>query len=157
LPARSKIIPRLFATVLGAGYSPLAPGTAGSLVAALAFLFLPTYLPLMVLTAGLIALFFLAVWSAEVVAKAENRHDPAQVVIDEVVGMAVTVAFLPLTVATIAAGFVLFRIFDITKPFPARRSEKLPGGWGIVMDDVVAGIYANLVLRGVIEYTSFFR
>jgi phosphatidylglycerophosphatase A len=140
---------------LGAGYSPFAPGTAGSFVAALAFLFLPTYLPLMVFTAGLIALFFIAVWSAEIVAKVENRHDPAQVVIDEVMGMAVTMAFLPLTAVTIAAGFVLFRIFDITKPFPARRSEKLPGGWGIVMDDVVAGIYANLVLRGLMAYTSF--
>jgi phosphatidylglycerophosphatase A len=155
LPSQSKIIPRLFATVLGAGYTPRAPGTAGSFVAALAFLFLPTYLSAIVFTAGLLALFGLAVWSANAVAKAENRHDPSQVVIDEVVGMAVAVAFLPLRASTIAAGFVLFRIFDVTKPFPARRSERLPGGWGIVMDDVVAGIYANLVLRGLVEFTSF--
>ncbi|MGH7496222.1 MAG: phosphatidylglycerophosphatase A family protein [bacterium] len=157
MPSRSKSIPRLLATVLGAGYSPIAPGTAGSFVAALAFLFLPTYLPVVVFTTGLIALFGIAVWSAEAVAKAENRHDPSQVVIDEVVGMAVSVAFLPLTAATIAAGFVLFRIFDVTKPFPARRSERLPGGWGIVMDDVVAGIYSNLVLRVVMACTDWIR
>ncbi len=111
----------------------------------------------MVFSAGLIALFLAAVWSAEAVAKAENRHDPSHVVIDEVMGMAVSIAFLPWTFATIAAGFVLFRIFDITKPFPARRSEKLPGGWGIVMDDVVAGIYANIVLRLVMQYTELFK
>jgi len=79
------------------------------------------------------------------------------VVIDEVVGMAVTMAFLPLQVATVVAGLVLFRIFDITKPFPARQSETLPQGWGIVMDDVVAGIYANLVLRLLMKYTVFFQ
>ena len=87
----------MLATVLGAGYSPFAPGTAGTFVAALAFLFLPTYLPVVVFIAGFIALFGLAVWSADEVAKAEGLHDPSQVVIDEVVGMAVAVAFLPLT------------------------------------------------------------
>jgi len=71
--------------------------------------------------------------------------------------MAVTMAFLPLQVATVVAGLVLFRIFDITKPFPARQSEALPQGWGIVMDDVVAGIYANLVLRLLMKYTVFFQ
>ena len=111
----------------------------------------------MVLGVGLIALFFLAVWSAEAVAKAENQHDPAHVVIDEVMGVAVSLAFVPWTLYTIAAGFVLFRVFDITKPFPARRSEKLPGGWGIVMDDVVAGIYANIVLRFLLAYTHVLK
>ncbi len=157
MPVRAEIIPRLIATVLGLGYLPLAPGTAGSLVAALAFLFLPAYLPSIVFSLALLALFFIAVWSAEVVAKTENRHDPSQVVIDEVVGMAVSVAFLPWTFSSIATGFVLFRIFDITKPFPARRSERLPGGWGIVMDDVVAGVYANLVLRVFMSYTGLLK
>jgi phosphatidylglycerophosphatase A len=59
---------------------------------------------------------------------------------------------VPLNLKTIGLGFLLFRIFDVTKPFPARRAEKLPGGWGIVMDDVVAGVYANVVLRVILGY-----
>ena len=111
----------------------------------------------MVFSGGLLALFLTAVWSAAAVAEADHRHDPPHVVIDEAMGMAVSVAFLPWTFATIVAGFVFFRLFDITKPFPARRSEKLPGGWGIVMDDVVAGIYANVVLRILLAYTNWLK
>ena len=139
-------MPRLLATLGHLGYAPIAPGTIGSLAAALAFLFLPTYLPTFWFLSGLTFLFVIAVWSAGQMA--DSRHaDPSEVIIDEVVGMAVTVAFLPLTVHAIGTGFVLFRILDVVKPFPARQAEKLPGGWGIVMDDVIAGIYANLMTR----------
>lgn len=79
---------------------------------------------------------------------ADQHHpDPSEVVIDEVVGMMVTLAYLPWSFISIGLGFLLFRVFDIIKPPPARQLERLPGGWGIVMDDVVAGIYANLALR----------
>lgn len=81
-----------------------------------------------------------------------GKVDPREVVIDEVMGMVVTLAFLPLNPKTIGIGFLLFRIFDIIKPFPVRRSEKLPGGWGIVMDDVIAGIYANVGLRLILRF-----
>ncbi len=93
-----------------------------------------------------IALFVIAVWAADRHASSDNP-DPSEVVIDEVMGMVVAVAFLPLTPTVLLASFVLFRVFDIAKPFPVRQFEKLPGGWGIVMDDVIAGVYANVTLR----------
>jgi phosphatidylglycerophosphatase A len=147
--------PRVIATVGFIGYSPVAPGTMGSLATALVFLLFPSYLSSWPLAIGLLLLFAIAVWSAQQMAASGNapsgKIDPQEVVIDEVMGMAVTLAFVPLNVKTIGLGFLLFRIFDVTKPFPARRSEKLPGGWGIVMDDVVAGIYANFSLQ-IIKY-----
>lgn len=150
---QANLLPRLIATVGFIGYSPLAPGTLGSLAAALVFLLFPLYLSTWFWIAGLALLLIVAVWSAQQMADsaaqraASGKVDPQEVVIDEVMGMAVALAFLPLSLKTIGIGFLLFRIFDVTKPFPARRSEKLPGGWGIVMDDVVAGIYVNVVVR----------
>jgi phosphatidylglycerophosphatase A len=150
---QAKFFPRMVATIGFIGYSPLAPGTMGSLAAALVFLLFPLYIPTWVFLLGLVILFLASVWSAQQVAGAampnvkSGKVDPQEVVIDEVMGMAVTLAFLPLNLKTIGIGFLLFRIFDILKPFPVRRAEKWPGGWGIVMDDVVAGIYANMMLR----------
>jgi len=142
-----KTLSRLIATVGFVGYTPFAPGTAGSLVATLAFILMPTYLPHVPFTLASIALFLLAVWAADRHASADNP-DPSEVVIDEVMGMVVATAYLPLTPLVLIASFALFRVFDIAKPFPVRQFEKLPGGWGIVMDDVIAGVYANVVLRG---------
>ncbi len=124
---------------------------------ALVFLLLPPYLSIWQQVAGLLVLSALAVWSAQAMAEAHaqttaGKIDPQEVVIDEVVGMAVTLALVPLDLKTIGLGFLLFRIFDVAKPFPVRRFEKLPGGWGIVMDDVMAGIYANLCLRIVLSF-----
>jgi phosphatidylglycerophosphatase A len=155
---QANLLPRLIATVGFIGYSPLAPGTLGSLAAVLVFLLFPSYLSTWFWMAGLALLFVVAVWSAQQIADwaapsaASGKVDPQEVVIDEVMGMAVTLAFLPLSLKTVGIGFLLFRIFDIIKPFPARRSEKLPGGWGIVMDDVIAGIYANVGLRIVLSF-----
>lgn len=127
---------------------------------ALVFLLLPPYLSIWQQVAGLLVLSALAVWSAQAMAEAHaqttaGKIDPQEVVIDEVVGMAVTLAFVPLDLKTIGLGFLLFRIFDVAKPFPVRRFEKLPGGWGIVMDDVMAGIYANLCLRVVLSFLDW--
>jgi phosphatidylglycerophosphatase A len=155
---QANFLPRVVATVGFIGYSPLAPGTMGSLAAALVFLLFPSYLSAWFWMAGLALLLVVAVWSAQQMADstaqraAFGKVDPQEVVIDEVMGMAVTLAFLPLSLKTVGIGFLLFRIFDIIKPFPARRSEKLPGGWGIVMDDVVAGIYANVGLRIILSF-----
>jgi phosphatidylglycerophosphatase A len=155
---QANFLPRMVATVGFVGHSPLAPGTMGSLAAALVFLLFPSYLSAWSFSLGLAILFIVSVWSAQKVAEAATRQsqtgkvDPHEVVIDEVMGMAVTLAFLPLSIKTIGIGFLLFRIFDIIKPFPARRSEKLPGGWGIVMDDVVAGVYANVGLRIILSF-----
>ena len=134
------------ATGLGSGYSPIVPGTAGS---ALGLLF---YWPLAatsttVQVAAVVALFLIGVAAGHHVAHQSGLEDPSIVVVDEVVGMWITLLFLPFTPLTAAAGFVLFRVMDVVKPWPARQLEHLHGGWGIVADDVMAGIYANLALR----------
>lgn len=141
-----KTLSRFIATVCFVGYAPIAPGTAGSLVATLAFILMPTYLPHVPFAIAGIALFVIAVWAADRHTSADNP-DPSEVVIDEVMGMVVAVAFLPLTPVVLIGSFVLFRVFDIAKPFPVRQFEKLHGGLGIVMDDVMAGVYANVTLR----------
>ncbi len=140
------------ATWGGLGYFPVAPGTAGSaaglgLVAALGRLPVNRawlWLPLAALAA---CSFALGVWAAGHAERSFGRIDPGQVVIDEVVGQMIT--FLALPEAPwrwLLAGYVLFRIFDVVKPFPARRAERLPGGWGIMSDDVVAGVYSLITL-----------
>ena len=140
------------ATGLGSGYFPVAPGTAGSALGlALVIALRQTSLKplwLGVALAGLAALlFFVGVWSAGRAEKALGRVDPGQVVIDEVVGQIITFVATPrVTWIGLIAGFILFRAFDIVKPFPARQAERFPGGWGIMMDDVVAGLYSLIVL-----------
>lgn len=87
----------------------------------------------------------------------EWGDDPGQVVIDEGVGFLFAVALLPPSAGTVIAGFFVFRAFDIVKPPPARRLEALPGGWGIVADDVIAGLYSNAVIRSssyLVEWAS---
>jgi phosphatidylglycerophosphatase A len=137
---------RLVGTGLGSGYSPVAPGTAGSLVGVLLFLPLaglawPTQL------AATAALTLVGVFAAARVAHLVGRKDPGLVVVDEVAGQWITFVALPFTPVTALAGFLLFRVADIVKPWPARDLERLPGGWGIMADDVAAGIYAQLLLR----------
>ena len=89
-----------------------------------------------------------SVWIAHLAEQQLNAKDPGCIVIDEIAGMCVTMLYIPLTITTGLAGFFLFRLFDVIKPPPARQMEKrLKGGWGVVMDDVVAGVMANIVLQ----------
>ena len=135
------------ATLLGAGRSPVAPGTAGTL-AALPFAWAAgAWLPAWGFAAVTVALAALAVWSAGEAARRLGAHDPGVVVIDEAAGLFVTLAFVDPGTFTLLAGFLLFRAMDVLKPPPARWCERLPGGWGIVTDDLVAGLYANLGVR----------
>jgi phosphatidylglycerophosphatase A len=129
------------------GYFPIAPGTAGSL-AALALYALVRWagLPAVELVT-IVAVFAIGVWAATGTERALARKDPGPVVIDEVLGMLITLALLPLSPWGIVAGFLIFRLFDVIKPFPAGRLEHLPGGLGIMADDAMAGVYAHLVLR----------
>ncbi len=136
------------ATVGGIGYFPLAPGTAGS-AAGLALVVALAHLPLsglwVVATEGAAALALgaLGVWAAGRAEKFFGRVDPRQVVIDEVVGQMIThLAHPGASWKWLLAGFALFRVLDVVKPFPAREAERAPGGWGIMLDDVVAGAYA---------------
>jgi phosphatidylglycerophosphatase A len=134
------------ATGFGSGYSPLAPGTAGSLVG-LALFWPLAQLPLVWQVAVASATFLVGVLAAGHVAARSGIEDPGIVVVDEIVGQWVSLLFLPLNPATLALGFFFFRVFDVVKPWPARQLEALHGGWGIMADDLMAGIYANLVLR----------
>jgi phosphatidylglycerophosphatase A len=137
---------RLVATGLGSGYSPFAPGTAGSIVGLLLFLPLAGLTwPVQLAATGAVTL--VGAIAAGRVARGVGRKDPGLVVVDEVAGQCITFLALPITPVTALAGFLLFRAMDIVKPWPARDLERLPGGWGIMADDVAAGIYAHLALR----------
>ena len=131
----------------GAGFIPGAPGTYGTL-AALPLILLLNHLgnPFRILCT--ILFIPLAIWSSGLGGKRLEREDPPEVVIDEVAGFLLTLLFLPVTWLTLSVGFFLFRFFDIIKPFPIGRLEqKVRGGTGIVLDDLLAGIFANMCLR----------
>ena len=136
----------LMATGLGSGYSKVAPGTAGSLVGLLLFLPLAGR-PWPLQLGATLVVTVLGVFAAQRVATLVARKDPGLVVVDEVAGQWITFVSLPFTPAIAVAGFLLFRAMDIVKPWPARALERLPGGLGIMADDVAAGIYAQLLLR----------
>lgn len=136
------------ATVAGVGYFPVLPGTVGSIVgvgivAALdAIPFATTGRDITLILAAML-IFLVGVWAAGQSEKIFGRTDPSLVVIDEVVGQMVTFLLVPhASWKLLLAGLGLFRFFDIIKPFPVGRAERLPGGWGIMLDDVLAGVYA---------------
>jgi phosphatidylglycerophosphatase A len=144
---------RLIATGAGLGYFPLAPGTVGTAGCAVVLWFLAPDIttssaPLQVLAAVLTAVAF-AVMSTWFAGRAESLYgrDASRIVIDECAGFVVAVLLIPKTPLYYAAAFLLFRVMDIVKPFPARRAEALPGGLGVVADDLVAGLYTNILLR----------
>lgn len=140
------------ATGLYSGYLPKAPGTWGSVVGLILYFFLRTLsLPAYLTTVGvLLVVGTFAAGSAE---KIMDRKDPGQVVIDEIVGMLITLAAAPAQPLVWLLGFGLFRFFDIIKPFPIHWIDKrIQGGVGIMMDDVVAGLYSFLVLQGLLLF-----
>ena len=130
------------------GFFPIAPGTAGSAAGVVLYLILRrlgfTYFELPL--AG--AMFALGVWLGAEAEKALGSTDPGPVVLDEVLGMLITLAFIPVNWIGLTLGFLLFRALDVWKPYPAGRLEHLPGGLGMMADDAMAGIYANLLLQG---------
>jgi phosphatidylglycerophosphatase A len=144
-----KLVDRLagvVATGLGSGYSPVAPGTAGSAVGLLLFwplsgLAWPWQL------AAVAILSLVGALAAGRVAGRLGLEDPGLVVVDEIAGQWLTLVALPFTPVTALVGFLAFRATDIVKPWPARDLERLHGGWGIVADDLAAGVYAHLLLR----------
>ena len=133
------------ATVLGVGYVPFGPGTFGSAAGLIIWAWLPSSVPAS--GAAILVIFVLGSWSGGVAEQHFGRADPGQVVIDEVMGMLITLFLNPVGWRGAAAGFFLFRLADILKPYPANRLERLPGGLGVMTDDAMAAIYANLALR----------
>ena len=132
------------------GYLKFAPGTFGSLIG----------LVLVLIASGHIALFvvllfvsvFLGIWSSGITSRDLSNHDPSQVVIDEVCGVIISFLAIPIGFWTILVGFIGFRFFDIVKPPPIRWLERFPGGFGIVLDDLLAGIYTNVILQILVRY-----
>ena len=139
----------VLATFFYTGYAPVAPGTAGSLAAVVLLWWLPE---LTLPAAGLaaMAVFFIGAWAGGRVAEHIGREDPGIVVIDEVAGMILTLAAIPKIWWVYGAGFILFRLLDIFKPWPCRQLERVPGGWGIMLDDVGAGVYACIILHTIL-------
>lgn len=131
----------------GAGYAPIVPGTFGTLAAvpvAVAGLWM---LPPVVFAIAAVAFVPLAILAADAAVVSYGEKDPGRVVVDEWAGFFITVALQPADLWTIGLGFLLFRILDVLKPPPARQLERLPGGTGVVLDDVAAGLYGHLALR----------
>jgi phosphatidylglycerophosphatase A len=137
----------ILATGFGVGYSPIAPGTLGTLIAIPVYYFL-SEIPSPLYEVTLIGFFFLSVWISENAETFFGRKDDPRIVIDEMIGFLITMLWVPKTTRFIIIGFFLFRFFDILKPFPIRHLERrLKRGWGVVLDDVMAGVYANILLH----------
>lgn len=143
---------KLLATGLGSGFAPVAPGTAGTL-AALPLFFIFSVFPWPVYLLFLAAFTCVAVYLAQAAENIFGEKDPPCIVIDEIAGFLWTLFYVPPTFACVFWGFILFRFFDIVKPFPVcSLQDKLPGGYGVVGDDVMAGIYANIALQVLIKF-----
>ena len=157
-----KTIYKLTATALGAGYSPFAPGTMGAIVGCIALwvfekynLVSTTSTPLVFI--GLIVITTILGIIATDKLEKEWGKDPSKVVIDEVIGMWITLLFVPLSLLNLIIGFVLFRFFDIAKPLGIRKLEQLKGGVGVMSDDMLAGIYANISLQIIVYFISILK
>lgn len=135
------------ATSAYVGFFPVAPGTAGSAVGVLLDIALRGTGSPILHGAMILALSVAGVWAAGVAEQHFAKTDPSAVVVDEVAGMLLTLYLIPVSWLGLVVGFLLFRLFDIIKPFPCRRAERLPGGMGIMADDWIAGLYANGLLR----------
>ncbi|MBS0471949.1 MAG: phosphatidylglycerophosphatase A [Proteobacteria bacterium] len=133
-------------TFFGVGRAPVAPGTVASLVGLLLAWPISAYFgQWALLAAGLVA-YGAGIWATGTYARRGNKEDPSECVIDEVAGQWIACAASPLTLPAYAAAFALFRLFDISKLWPVSFGEKLPGGWGIMTDDLIAGLLTALII-----------
>ena len=139
---------RLLASGFFSGHIPFAPGTMGTIIAIPLYLLLAGVVSGWWYAAAVVALTLAAIWISGLAEKIYGRKDPPQVVIDEIAGFMLTMTAVPSTTMYIVIGFILFRVFDILKPQPAGWiNARVRGGSGIVLDDIVAGLYANIVLQ----------
>jgi phosphatidylglycerophosphatase A len=136
----------VIATWGGAGYAPVASGTVGSAVALVLLWLIPFTLTGLAITLG--ALVVGGLWAGGRVERALEQKDPGIIVVDEVAGMTLSVLLLPRTIPVLLVAFFLFRLFDVWKPFPARESQAFTGGLGVMIDDLIAGAYALILVMG---------
>lgn len=139
-------VAKIIATFFYVGLIPIGPGTFGT-IAAIPLFYALSFTNLYIYLAVTVLIILVSVWASTLAESIFHKADPGQVVADEVSGFLVTMILVPPTITNIFLGFLLFRLFDIAKPYPVREMEKLPGGWGIVIDDVAAGLYACLALH----------
>jgi phosphatidylglycerophosphatase A len=132
------------------GYVPIAPGTFGSALGLLVFAGVRSIGGPAAEAIAIAVVFAVGIWSGTVAEHHFGGIDPGPVVLDEVLGMLVTLALLPVSPLGALVGFLVFRVLDVIKPFPSARFERLPGGLGVMADDFMAAIYGNLVMRGLI-------
>lgn len=135
------------ATCGGLGYAPVAPGTVGSAAGLLVVAALRASGSVPLEALAIVVVFAAGIWAATEAERHFGGVDPGAVVLDEVLGMLITLAFLPVTVAGALVGFLIFRVFDVVKPWPARRFERWPGGLGVMADDAMAAVYAHVLMR----------
>ncbi len=141
-----KRVAQLAATVLGIGYVPFAPGTVASAVALPFAWLIQRHGGVLALGATDLAATALGIWACDIHVRASGNSDPSECVIDEVAGQWIACALSPCSVPGFALAFILFRTFDIAKFWPMSRLEKLPGGYGVMLDDVVAGLLAGVIV-----------
>lgn len=144
---------RLIGSFFFLGRSPYMPGTVGSIGALALYYPLRNNMPLHAIT--ILIVFIVGTWSARKMCEKFSNEDPQEVVIDEVAGVLITLFLIPYSIIAMISGFFLFRLFDIIKPWPIKRLEPIKNGYGVMLDDVLAGVFANIVLQ--IIYYSFLR
>src|SRR5258708_1104832 len=146
---------KLISTSLGIGYIGKGAGTAAAvpfcICCSIPLVSGYQLIPSLIIT---IVITLIGIWSSNVVSKIWGK-DPGKVVIDEVAGMCISLLFVPVTIKYVLSALILFRFFDIAKPLYIKRMEKLPGGWGIMLDDILAGIYANVILQTILWFKLF--
>lgn len=145
----------MIASVFYIGYLPIAPGTLGSLASLVLYYFICHNAVLM--AAVILAIITLGFITAGKVERMFEEKDPGEIVIDEFAGMLIALYRLPPTMGYVVTGFLLFRFFDIVKPKPIASLEKMNGSLGIMSDDIIAGIYANILLQGIYIINLFLR
>jgi phosphatidylglycerophosphatase A len=138
-------VSKAFASGLFSGYSPVASGTVGSAVG-LAFYAIPGFEQLYVIVPLCVIVFFLGVKASDSMEKVYG-NDPSEVTIDEVLGMWISLVYLPKRILVAVLAFLIFRLLDIVKPYPARRFDNVRGGYGVMLDDVISAIYTNLIVQ----------
>ena len=142
-----KFLSKSISTFFGIGFIPFAPGTLTSIVTVLLYKYYLYKLSWPVYALILILLFFIGVYASTDYSTALNKKDPRKIVIDEALGQLLVLFRMSDAWFPVLSCFVLFRVFDIAKPFPIRKIEKLPTGWGIMLDDVMAAVYAGVIVN----------